>query len=122
MANPSYLALNQMLGQILYSGQLSTTSATTLYTVPASTTVKIATMSLCNTTTSPVAVTIHLLQVGQTADGTHSVVNNYNLQAGDTLSLRDYLGGAMLATGEFIAVTAGTANAVDVVITGAVSS
>lgn len=122
MPNPSYLALAQMLGQILYSGQLSTTAATVLYTVPASTTAKVATMSLCNTTGSPVVVSIHVLQVGQTADGTHSVVNNYSLSAGDTLSLRDYLGGAMLATGEMIAVTAGTANAVDVVITGAVSS
>lgn len=122
MANPSYLALTQMLGQILYSGQLSSTSATTLYTVPAATTVKVATMSLCNTSGAAVAVTVHILQVGQTADGTHSVISGYNLAVGDTLSLRDYLGGAMLATGESIAVTVGTANAVDVVITGAVSS
>lgn len=122
MPNPSYLALTQMLGQILYSGQLSSTSATTLYTVPASTTTKVATMTLSNTSGAAVVVTVHVLAVGQTADGTHSVVSGYSLSAGDTLSLRDYLGGAMLATGEAIAVTAGTANAVDVVITGAVSS
>lgn len=122
MPNPSYLALNQMLGQILYSGQIGTTSATTLYTVPSNTTTKVATMSLCNTTGSAVTVTVHLLQSGQTADGTHSVVSAYSLGAGDTLSLRDYIGGAMLATGEAIAVTVGTASAVDVVITGAVSS
>jgi hypothetical protein len=122
MANPSYLALNQMLGQILYSGQLSSTSATTLYTVPSNTTTKVATMTLCNISGSPVTVTVHLLKVGDTADGTHSVVNGYSLTGGDTLSLRDYLGGAMLATGESIAVTVGTASAVDVVITGAVSS
>lgn len=122
MANPSYLALNQMLGQILYSGQLSSTSATTLYTVPSNTTTKLASMSLCNVSGSAVAVTIHLLKVGDTADGTHSIVAGYSLSAGDTLSLRDYIGGAMLATGEAIAVTVGTANAVDVVITGAVSS
>lgn len=122
MPNPSYLALTQMLGQILYSGQLSSTSATTLYTVPSNTTTKVATMTLANTTGSAVAVTVHLLEVGQTADGTHSIISGYSLSAGDTLSLRDYLGGAMLATGESIAVTAGTANAVDVVITGAVSS
>src|ERR1700756_3044015 len=111
-----------MLGQILYSGQIASTSATTLYTVPSNTTTKVATMSLCNTSGSPVTVTIHLLQAGQTADGTHSVVSGYSLSAGDTLSLRDYIGGAMLATGEAIAVTVGTANVVDVVITGAVSS
>ena len=122
MPNPSYLALSQMLGQVLYSGQIATTSATTLYTVPASTTAKVATMSLCNTSGSAVTVTVHILQSGQTADGTHSVVSGYPLGAGDTLSLRDYIGGAMLATGEAIAVTAGTANVLDVVITGAVSS
>lgn len=111
-----------MLGQILYSGQLSTTSATTLYTVPSNTTAKVATMTLCNVTGSAVTVTVHLLKVGDTADGTHSIISGYSLSPGDTLSLRDYFGGAMMATGEAIAVTAGTANAVDVVITGAVSS
>jgi hypothetical protein len=111
-----------MLGQILYSGQLSTTSTTTLYTVPSNTTAKVATMTLCNVTGSAVPVTVHLLKVGDTADGTHAIISGYNLGAGDTLSLRDYLGGAMMATGEAIAVTAGTASAVDVVITGAVSS
>lgn len=111
-----------MLGQILYSGQLSTTAATTLYTVASNTTTKVATMTLCNTTGSAVTVTVQLLKVGDTADGTHAVISGYSLGAGDTLSLRDYLGGAMLATGEVISVTAGTASAVDVVITGAVSS
>lgn len=123
MANPSYLAITQMFGQILFSGQLSTTSATTVYTVPASTTVKIATATLCNTSASAVVVvTFQLLAAGQTADGTHAVISGYSLSAGDTLSLRDYLGGAMLATGEAISITAGTANLLDVVITGAVSS
>lgn len=122
MANPSYLGITQMYGEILYSGQLSTTSATTVYTVPSLTTAKIATATMCNTSGSAVAVTFQLLQSGQSADGTHSVVSGYSLAAGDTLSLRDYLGGAMLATGEAIAVTAATANVIDVVITGAVSS
>jgi hypothetical protein len=111
-----------MYGQILYSGQLATTSATTLYTVPAATTAKIATMTVCNTTSSAVTITVALLQSGQSADGTHSVVSGYSLGANDTLSLTGYIGGAMLATGEAISVTAGTASAIDVVITGAVSS
>lgn len=122
MANPSYLALTQMLGQILYSGQLSSTSATSVYTVPANTTVKVSQGTISNTSGSTVAVTLSLLQSGQTADGTHQVISGYNLAPGDTLSLMDYIGGAMLATGEAISVTAGTANVIDVVITGAVSS
>lgn len=122
MANPSYLALTTMYGQILYSGQLSTTAATTVYTVPSTSSVKIATATLCNTSGSVVVVTFQLLASGQTADGTHAIISGYGLAAGDTLSLRDYLGGAMLAAGEAISVTAGTASVVDVVITGAVSS
>lgn len=111
-----------MFGQTLYSGQLSTTSATTVYTVPSLSTAKIATMTLCNTSASSVSVTVQVLQSGQSADGTHAVISGYSLTANDTLSLKDYLGGALLAAGEAIAVTAGTANVVDVVITGAVSS
>jgi hypothetical protein len=122
MANPSYLALTSMVGQILYSGQLSTTSATSVYTVPASKTAKVAQGSICNTSGSPVTVTLALLKSGDTADGTHQVVAAYSLAGGDTLSLRDYIGGAMLGEGESISVTVGTANVIDVVITGAVSS
>lgn len=122
MANPSYLALTTMFGQILYSGQLSTTSATSIYTVPASTTVKLSTMTVCNTSGSAVTVTVSLLKSGDTADGTHQVIAAYSLGAGDTLSLKDYIGGAMLATAEAVSVTAGTAAVLDVVLTGAVSA
>jgi hypothetical protein len=122
VANPSYLALTTMLGQILYSGQLSTTTATAVYTVPSGKTVKVAQGSICNTSTAAVLVSVSLLKSGDTADGTHAVISGYSLAAGDTLALKDYLGSAMLAEAEAISVTAGTANAVDVVITGAVSS
>lgn len=122
MANPSYLALNNMFGQILYSGQLSTTSATSVYTVPASTTVKVTSGTVCNTSGAPVNVTIALLKVGDTADGTHHVISGYPLAAGDTLALRDYLSGVLLAAGEAVSVTVSTASVVDVVLTGAVST
>lgn len=122
MANPSYLALTSMLGQILYSGQLSTTSATSIYTVPSGKTVKIAQGTICNTSASAVTVSLALLKSGDTADGTHLVISGYSLGPGDTLPLADYIKGAMLAESEAISVTAGTANVIDVVITGAVSS
>jgi hypothetical protein len=122
MANPAIQNVTATFGQILYSGQLSTTSATTVYTVPASTTAKVSQGTLCNTSASAVLVTLSLLKSGDTADGTHTVISAYSLAAGDTLALKDYIGGAMLATGEAISVTASTANVIDVVITGAVSS
>ena len=122
MANPDYLLLTHMYGQLLYSGQLSTTSATSVYTVPASTTAKITQGTLCNTSGAIVNVTVALLKSGDTADGTHTVISAYPLAAGETLALKDYLAGHMLATGEAISVTASTANVIDVVISGAVSS
>lgn len=122
MANPSYLALTTMQGEILYSGQLSTAAATSVYTVPASKTAKIAQGSVCNTSAASVNVTVELLKSGDTADGTHRIISAYPLAAGDTLSLGDYLAGALLAEGEAISVTASVANAIDVVLTGAVSA
>lgn len=122
MANPSYLGLTTMQGQILYSGQLTSTSATSVVTVPANKTVKIAQGSVCNTSGASVNVTVSLLKSGDTADGTHAVISAYPLAAGDTLSLKDYLGGALLAENEAVSVTASVANVVDVVLTGAVSA
>jgi hypothetical protein len=122
MANPSYLALTSMVGQILYSGQLSSTSATAVYTVPSGKTVKIAQGSICNTSGSAASVSLSLLKSGDTSDGTHKVISGYSLGPGDTLALKDYIGGAMLAEAEAVSITVGTANVVDVVITGAVSS
>lgn len=121
MANPSYLALSTMRGKILYSGQLATTTATNIYTVPASTTCKLATGTVCNIGASACTVNVSLHKVGDTADGTHRVVSGYSLAPGDTLSLKDYIAGAMLAEGESVNVTAGTGAVLDVVLTGAES-
>lgn len=196
MANPSYLALTVMNGQILYSGRVAATTATAIYTVPANKTCKVATGSVCNTsglasvvadgattaasttvtsatanftaadvgktitggsipagttivsvtnattivlsaapTTTATGVTLSYLwpsatcvvsvslrQAGQTADGTHRFVSGFPLPAGDSLSLKDYIGGAFLGEGESVSIQAGTANVLSVVLTGAVSS
>lgn len=196
MSNPSYLALNSMLGQILYSGILSTTSGAAVYTVPASTTARITHGTVCNNTgtnrnvtdaattngsttltsatanftssdvgkaisgtgipssttiatvtnsttislsatatatgtgvaiawgfpAATVLVSLALLKAGDVSDGTHGILASYPLAAGDTLSLRNYLDGAMLATGEAVWMKAGQANAVTVTLSGAVSS
>lgn len=122
MANPAIQDVLHTYGQILYSGQLGTTSATSVYTVPSGKTVKVSQGSICNTSGAPVTVSLALLKSGDTADGTHQVISAYLLAAGETLALKDYIGGAMLAEAEAISVTAGTASVIDVVITGAVSS
>jgi hypothetical protein len=119
---PSYLSLNQMIGQILYSGQITPTSATTIYTVPASTAVKISQGTMCNTSASAVTVSLSLVPSGGTDNGTHSVVSGYSLIAGDTLPLSTYIKDVMMGPGDFISVVVSAANVIDVVITGAVSS
>jgi hypothetical protein len=196
MANPNYLALSQMFGQILYSGILSTINSTAVYTVPASTTAKITHGTICNqagttrtvtdgqtTNGSPtvssatanftssdvgktisgpgipanatitavgsstsitisstatatasgvalawgfaaatVTVSLSLHKSGDVADGTHTVLAQVPVAAGDTLSLRDYLDGAMLATGESVWLKASQANVITVTMSGAVAS
>lgn len=121
MANPSYLALTKSQGQILCSGQLTTTSPTAVYVVHPDKTAKIASGTVCNTSGSPVTISVSLLKSGDTSDGTHAVISGYVLAAGDTLSLTEYLGGAMLAENESVSVTASVANVIDVVLTGTVS-
>jgi hypothetical protein len=68
-----------------------------------------------------ITVYLSLVQAGGTVgDGTHRVISGYSLAANDTLPLKEYIGGAMLGPGDRIAAYAGTATAVDLVITGTV--
>lgn len=122
MPTPNVLALASLTQALLVSQQITATTATTVYTVPANKAVKLSQGTLCNVTGSAVTVSLSLIPSGGTADGTHRVIDSYSLAAHDTLPLADYLAGHMLGPGDFISVTAGTANAVDVVISGAVSA
>lgn len=123
MAAPNVLALNTLTQKLLVSQQMTSTTETVIYTVATGQAVKLAQGSLCNITGTAVVVSLSLVPSGGTVgDGTHKVINNYSLSAGDTLPLGDYLAGHMLGDGDRIAVTAGTANAVDVVISGTVSA
>jgi hypothetical protein len=113
------------LDAYIASGQLSATTATTIYTVPASSRSKVASFSLTNVTASAVTVSVSVVPSGGTVDGTHQILSGYSLAANDTISHEDVLAaikGAMLPTGAFVSVTAGTANAIDYLCTGAVSS
>jgi hypothetical protein len=114
-------------GHILYSGLLTTTAATLILatTAPTATTptshATITHGTICNTSALTVTVSLAVLPPGATADGTHTAISNYSLSGGDTLSLKDYLGGATLGYGDSIWVTASTANAITVVISGLIS-
>jgi hypothetical protein len=113
-------ALTSVTAGTLVSQQLATAEAA-LYTVPAATSTKIAQGSLCNTTASPVTVYLSIVKAGGIlGDGTHRVISGYSIAANDTLPLGDYIGGHMLGPGDIIAGYAGTATAVDLVVSGTV--
>lgn len=114
-----------LTGKILTSGQLTATTATTVYTVPASSAVKVATFALTNTTGSAVTVTVSVVPSGGTAGVTNQILTGYSVAAYDVLSHKDVLAvldGAFLDAGAVITVTASTANAVNYLATGAVSA
>ncbi len=113
-------ALTSVTAGTLVSQQLATSEAA-LYTVAAATTVKLAQGSLCNTTAGAVTVYLSIVKSGGTmGDGTHRVVSGYSIAANDTLPLEDYIAGHFLGPGDIIAGYAGTATAVDIVISGVV--
>ena len=106
---------------VLVSQQIGTSEAA-VYTAAANVhAVEVAHGTLCNTTSSAVTVYLSLVKAGGVpGDGTHRVISGYSLAANDTLALKDYLAGAVLGPGDAIAAYAGTAAAVDLVITGTV--
>lgn len=122
MAPPNILANTSTVARVLVSQQVTSTTETAVYTVAANQSVTIKSGVLCNVTGSPVTVSLSLVNSGGTADGTHRVISGYSLAAGDSLDLRGYVTGAVLGDGDIVSILVGTANAIDVVITGLVSS
>jgi hypothetical protein len=121
MAGDNIISATTIAPKVLRSAYLPITTEAAQYTVPASTSVKVATATLCNVTATQVTVSISLVPTGGTLDGTHRVVHNYILPAGDTLEL-SMLKGAMLGPGDVIGGLAGTASAAVLVVTGTVHS
>lgn len=90
----------------LYKGTAGTTSSTA-YTVPASTTTIVKNIVLTNKTGSAATATVVIAGI--------EVINNYSVNANDTVVIDLSL--VMSAT-ETITVQAGTANAINVYISG----
>jgi hypothetical protein len=122
VANPDFLLLNHVYGQPLFSGRLSTTSATAVYTSAANTATKITQGVIDNTSGAIVYLTVAQLKSGDTDDGTHNLITTYPLAALETFSLKDHLVGAFLEPGGAISVTVSTANVVTMALSGLVFS
>jgi len=98
----------------LYQGQPGTSNAT-LYTVPASTDVKVASIVVSNTTASPATVTLSVVPNGGSAGTTNRIMAATSVGANDTVVLDSSV---YLNAGDFIAGLQGTSAALTVTISG----
>ena len=98
--------------------QTLTTLAGTIYTVPANNAVKVASATVCNTSAAPVMI---YLYVNGTA-AANTIVANYYVDAYDTVSLSEILGGLHLDEGDTIGAYAASNSVVSILITGAILS
>ena len=85
MATPSTYTTKRLI-----SPSQLTTGATTLYTVPASTTTQINEIILANDTTSAVTATLHLVPTGGSADDTNIIMKAKSLPTDGTPLIYDF--------------------------------
>lgn len=92
------------------------TSAASIYTVPASTTGVVQTITLCNTTASAATITLYRVPSGGTAGASNMVMNAYSVTAGNTVIL-DNLRWSLPASSTLQALQ-GTASAIAIYVDG----
>jgi hypothetical protein len=93
--------------KVLGQSNPSATTATTLYTVPASTSTVVSTITICNQGISADSYRIAIRPAGATLDPKHYIAYNSAIPAYDTISLTI---GITLATTDIVTVYAGTTN------------
>lgn len=98
----------------LYRGQPGT-SVATVYTVPASTDVKVASIVLANTTAVSATVTLHAVPSGGSAGVANQVVPAIAVPGNSVTVIESSV---YMAAGDFIAALQGTVSAVTVTISG----
>lgn len=103
--------------KLLGQARENSTSAVTVYTLPARTTAVVKNMTVCNQTGSVATVRIFLDDDGTTYDQSTALFYDLELQANETLSFTSFMG--MSTAGGSIGYSNGTANAVTITIFGA---
>lgn len=98
----------------LYTGQPNTT-ATTLYTAPASTRTIVKNIMLCNTTSTDTNITMSLVPSGGTAGTANRILAGLVVKANDTVVIEI---SGILNTGDFISALQATNGAITAHITG----
>lgn len=79
------------------------TTLSTLYTVPASSTLLVKDFDICNTTASAIAITVYFVPSGGTAGTANMIVPSYSLPAN---AMMQWSGTQVLNAGDFIQVIA----------------
>lgn len=93
-------------------------SESTVYTVPALTSAKIASAVICNTGVLAAKINVSIVPSGQSVDATRRVVASYPLDAYESAHL-PALEGTMLGAGTFISISSDVAGVVNYLLTGA---
>lgn len=93
--------------KVLGQSNPSATTATTLYTVPSSTSAVVSTITICNQAATSDSYRIAVRPAGATLDPKHYIAYNGAIPAYDSISLTI---GITLATTDVVTVYAGTAN------------
>ena len=93
----------KVLGQV----NPSATTATTLYTVPSSTSTVVSTITVCNQASSAATYRIAVRPAGATLEAKHYIVYGATVAASDTTTLTL---GITLATTDVVTVYASSAN------------
>lgn len=119
MAN-NLMAATNALPQVLVSTRIAATE-TTQYTTPASTSVKIANVTLTNTVGANITVSVSLVKSSGTAGADNRVLFAYPLVVGDSTVLNELVG-HVLGPGDFISAIASSATSVVFTMSGVVFS
>lgn len=93
--------------KILGQSSPSANTATSLYTVPASNSAVISTLSICNTNTGNVNVNVAIRGNGDATATKHALVSSTNIVAKDTMFLTV---GIALSASDIVEVSANIAN------------
>ena len=93
--------------KVLGQSAPSATTATTLYTVPSSTSAVVSTINVCNRATSADTFRISVRPGGASLANQHYLAYDVPIQASDSISITI---GVSLATTDVITVYGGTAN------------
>lgn len=117
MATPNMLAPASATPHALGSFE-ATTGLAAAYTCPANGATKIETAVATNISGGAITFEVAIVPSGDAASNNFAVLVAFPLAPNESIPLNDYLGGAWLGEGDFIAIKASAVTALVLVMTG----